>query len=209
VTRCLILVVGFRGQAIRWRQRREQVSKGRCHGNHFWLSIYGVHISTTWRIRLSRPCAALHQITMTTCYCCYYITTKPILDWLPIKNYSVVKRKSYLQCSWLANIHLCRHAGILISYHIHTIWTVTKQSQLSTDDLSQCNTHKLSCRTHNGNDTPHHLNTRLLNYLEWLSVYELNYNDIQVLQLVTTSHSVVWLHWLPVRQRIAYKTAGV
>jgi len=28
------------------------------HGNHFWLSIYGVHIGATWRIRLSRPCAA-------------------------------------------------------------------------------------------------------------------------------------------------------
>ena len=24
----------------------------------FWLSIYGVHIGTTWRIRLNRPCAA-------------------------------------------------------------------------------------------------------------------------------------------------------
>ena len=32
--------------------------KGRCHGNHFWLSIYGVHIGATWRIRLNRRCAA-------------------------------------------------------------------------------------------------------------------------------------------------------
>jgi len=24
----------------------------------FWLSIYGVHIVATWRIRLNRPCAA-------------------------------------------------------------------------------------------------------------------------------------------------------
>jgi len=24
----------------------------------FWLSIYGVHIGTTWHIRLNRPCAA-------------------------------------------------------------------------------------------------------------------------------------------------------
>jgi len=31
---------------------------GRCHGNHFWLSIYGVHIGATWRMRLNRPCAA-------------------------------------------------------------------------------------------------------------------------------------------------------
>jgi len=33
-------------------------SKGCCHGNHFWLSIYGVHNGDTWRIRLNRPCAA-------------------------------------------------------------------------------------------------------------------------------------------------------
>jgi len=54
----LILRVGFRGQAIRRRHSRDRVSKGRCHGNHFWLSIYGVHIGATWRIRLNRPCAA-------------------------------------------------------------------------------------------------------------------------------------------------------
>jgi len=32
----LILRVGFRGQAIRWRHSRDWVSKGRCHGNQFW-----------------------------------------------------------------------------------------------------------------------------------------------------------------------------
>jgi len=26
--------------------------KRRCRGNHFCLSIYGVYIGTTWRIRL-------------------------------------------------------------------------------------------------------------------------------------------------------------
>ena len=30
------------------------VPKGRCHGNHFWLSVYGMHIGATWRIRLNR-----------------------------------------------------------------------------------------------------------------------------------------------------------
>ena len=35
-----------------------KTAKGCCHGNHFWLSIYGVHIGATWRIRLNRPCAA-------------------------------------------------------------------------------------------------------------------------------------------------------
>jgi len=24
----------------------------------FWLSIYGLHLGATWRIRLNRPCAA-------------------------------------------------------------------------------------------------------------------------------------------------------
>jgi len=24
----------------------------------FWLSLHGVHIAATWRIRLNRPCAA-------------------------------------------------------------------------------------------------------------------------------------------------------
>jgi len=36
--------------------------EGRCHGNHFWLSIYGVHIAATWRIRLNRPSAAAMQL---------------------------------------------------------------------------------------------------------------------------------------------------
>jgi len=43
---------GFRGQAIRWRHSRFRGSKACCHGNHFWLSSYGVHIDATWRIRL-------------------------------------------------------------------------------------------------------------------------------------------------------------
>jgi len=33
-------------------------AEGRCHGNHFWLSIYGMHVGATWRMRLNRPCAA-------------------------------------------------------------------------------------------------------------------------------------------------------
>jgi len=57
-TRCLILGVGFRGQAIWWRHSRFWGYKGCCHGNHFWLSIYGVHIGAIWRIRLNCPCAA-------------------------------------------------------------------------------------------------------------------------------------------------------
>jgi len=37
---------------------RYHAPKGRCRGNHFWFSIYGVHIGATWRIRLNCPCAA-------------------------------------------------------------------------------------------------------------------------------------------------------
>jgi len=37
MTQSLILGVGFWGQAIRWRQNWFRGSKGRCHGNHFWL----------------------------------------------------------------------------------------------------------------------------------------------------------------------------
>ena len=33
--------------------------------NIFWLSIYGVHICATWRIRLNRLHVA--EITLTTC----------------------------------------------------------------------------------------------------------------------------------------------
>ena len=47
---------GFWGQARRHSQFRG--SKGRCHSNRFWLSLYGVHIDATWQIRLNRPCAA-------------------------------------------------------------------------------------------------------------------------------------------------------
>jgi len=33
-------------------------AKGCCHSNHFfYLSVYGVYIGATWRIRLNRPCA--------------------------------------------------------------------------------------------------------------------------------------------------------
>jgi len=49
---------GFSGQAIQRRHSRDRGSKGHCHGNRFWLSIYWVHIGATWRIRLNRPCAA-------------------------------------------------------------------------------------------------------------------------------------------------------
>jgi len=54
--------VGFQGQAIRWRHSQFRGSKGHCHGNHFWLSIYGVHICASWRIRLNRPYAAVMRL---------------------------------------------------------------------------------------------------------------------------------------------------
>ena len=53
-----LVTEGFEWSADRCRYRRYPVPKGRCHGNYFWLSIYGVHIGATWRIRLNRACAA-------------------------------------------------------------------------------------------------------------------------------------------------------
>jgi len=35
-TRCLILGVCFRGQAVQWRHSWDRGTKGRCHGNQFW-----------------------------------------------------------------------------------------------------------------------------------------------------------------------------
>jgi len=49
---------GFWDHASRWRHTRFRGSTGCCHGDHFWLSIYGVHIGATWRIWLNCPCAA-------------------------------------------------------------------------------------------------------------------------------------------------------
>jgi len=37
---------------------RYPTRKGRCHGNHCWLSVDGVHIGAAWRMRLNRRCAA-------------------------------------------------------------------------------------------------------------------------------------------------------
>jgi len=49
---------GFSGSSYPMKTYRFRGSKGRCHSNRFWLSIYGVHIDATWRIRLNRPCTA-------------------------------------------------------------------------------------------------------------------------------------------------------
>jgi len=50
---------GFSGSSYLMKTYRFRGSKGCCHGNRFWLSIYGVHIGATWRIRLNHPCAAV------------------------------------------------------------------------------------------------------------------------------------------------------
>jgi len=54
----LILGVSFWGEAISWKHSQHRRSDGRCHGNHFWLCICGVHIGATWRIWLNCPRAA-------------------------------------------------------------------------------------------------------------------------------------------------------
>jgi len=72
--RCLILGVGFRGQAIRRRHSRDRGSKGRCHGNHFLaVYIWGAHwrhLANTTEPSICGGDAALCQITLTNCY--YY-----------------------------------------------------------------------------------------------------------------------------------------
>ena len=49
---------GLSGRPTKCRYCQYPATKWRCHGNHFWLSIYAVYIGATWRIRLNRPCAA-------------------------------------------------------------------------------------------------------------------------------------------------------
>ena len=57
-TRQLVMEGGLSGRTTKCRYCRYPATKWRCHGNHFWLSIYAVYIGATWRIRLNRPCAA-------------------------------------------------------------------------------------------------------------------------------------------------------
>jgi len=53
--------VGFRGQAIDEDTADFDVLRDVAMATIFWLSIYGVHICTTWRIELNRPYAAAMQ----------------------------------------------------------------------------------------------------------------------------------------------------
>jgi len=54
----LVTKGGLSGRPTECRYCRHPAPKGRCHGNHFCLSVYGVHIGATWRIRLNRSCTA-------------------------------------------------------------------------------------------------------------------------------------------------------
>jgi len=49
------------GRPTECRYCRYPAPKGRCHGNHLWLSSNGVHIGATWQIWLNRQCAAAMQ----------------------------------------------------------------------------------------------------------------------------------------------------
>jgi len=55
-TRQLVMEGGLSGWPIECRYFRYVAHRGRCHGNHFWLSVYGVHSGTSWQIRIKRPC---------------------------------------------------------------------------------------------------------------------------------------------------------
>jgi len=94
-----------------------------------------------------------------------------------------------------------------MSYHIQTQYEQSQNSHSYQLMICHNATHTSLAvtQTHNDNDTPHHLNTCLLNCLTVASnsPYELEYSDRQVLQVIVLGD----LHWLPVRQRISYKTA--
>jgi len=67
-TRCLILGMGFRGQAIRWRHK----PISRFYGNHFlafyiWAAHWR-HLANTTEPPVCCGDAASCQITLTTCY---------------------------------------------------------------------------------------------------------------------------------------------
>jgi len=63
VTRCLILGMGFCGQVMQWRHSRFRGSKGCCHGNHFWLSIYGCTLAPPgeydWTVHVWQRCGLM------------------------------------------------------------------------------------------------------------------------------------------------------
>ena len=56
-TRQFVMEGGLSGWPTKCRYCRFCATKGHCHGNHFCLSVCGVYIGATWRIRLNRLCA--------------------------------------------------------------------------------------------------------------------------------------------------------
>ena len=62
VTRQLVKQGGLSGCSKECSYSRYLAPKGHCYGNHFGLSMYGVHIGTTWRIRLNHPCVAAMRL---------------------------------------------------------------------------------------------------------------------------------------------------
>jgi len=49
----------------------------------FWLSIYGVHIGATWRIRLNRPCA--RRCGLTSDYFDRLLLSIPLSSFLSLR----------------------------------------------------------------------------------------------------------------------------
>ena len=52
---------GFLGSSYPMKTVDFEVLRDVAMAIMFWLSIYGVHIGTTWQIRLNRPCVAAIQ----------------------------------------------------------------------------------------------------------------------------------------------------
>jgi len=89
-TRQFVIEGGLSGRPTKCRYCWYCATKGHCHGNHFCLSICGVYIGATWRIRLNRlVCggdAALCQITLTTCFT--LLETDICLNWVVFTPFS-------------------------------------------------------------------------------------------------------------------------
>jgi len=112
---CLILGVGFQGQAIRWRHSRDRVSKGHWHGNQFLVAITGF----VWTI-------ATRQLVMndgslsgqpTKCRHCRYPATKGRYhgNHFYLSTYGV-----YIGATW--RIQLNRPCAAAMRAYIKLLW---------------------------------------------------------------------------------------
>jgi len=61
-TRQLVMERGVSGRPTECRYCRTLHLRDVAMATIFWLSIYGMHVGSTWRIRLNRPCVAAMRL---------------------------------------------------------------------------------------------------------------------------------------------------